>query len=80
MLLGEIAFFDQAMPDHPVWDGSADALLSSLESAFEYRQKDSFDQLLQTLLQGLLACGNPVQKIELYHRVHAAPVHCRPPK
>ena len=69
MLLGEIAFFDQAMPDHPVWDGSADALLSSLESAFEYRQKDSFDQLLQTLLQGLLACGNPVQKIELYHRL-----------
>lgn len=69
MLLGEIAFFDQAMPDHPVWDGSADALLSSLESAFEYRQKDSFDQLLQTLLQGLLACGNPIQKIELYHRL-----------
>ena len=62
-------FLTKPCPDHPVWDGSADALLSSLESAFEYRQKDSFDQLLQTLLQGLLACGNPVQKIELYHRL-----------
>lgn len=69
MLLGEIDFFSTVIPEPLSSDISFDLLFSNLENAFEYRQKEAFDQTLQSLFDTLLSCGNPLQKIQLYHRL-----------
>ncbi|WP_418666532.1 response regulator [Allofournierella sp.] len=69
MLLGGIGFFGNALPESVLPQDAAEAAFSSLENAFEYRQKEAFRNALGQLLQLLLFGGQPGQRIVLYHKL-----------
>ncbi len=69
MLLGNVEFFGSQPSEQYLNSDAAETILSNLDNAFEYKQKEAFDNSLQQLLNMLLSYTNSGQQIALYHKL-----------